>query len=505
MQNLKPNPFIITHRPFAVEPVTGIMLPDGIFDCTIGRLDIFFYIKNNSNKNFNTIHYGLETYSPKDFRIVGIRGGVIRNFLPNSTVLVHFEADFSKSSAGEKELMIWISGDYVDYKNKNHLKKIFVTKTTYDSTRKIYICETDAGNFEQSFAKVATSSKGEIFNSDYKGNLPQIFIPLSVKTHITPFLPFSAPYESLPYKDPLWKVIAWIIAGIAAIGAYIAAKNGQGTMSIGIAADNTADDNYKICNPHLQGLKESSTLAGALSIVANAAIVVGLMHYRDPWIIGREQSNLALGEKIIEEDVSFELLPTFPIIAGTPNKVKADWKYEAKTNFGNNILIKKTQEAYNQDIADEVKIMAPTKVIGLNPIIVGLKVYKSIVDNIVYKPDEIFAYCLLVSPSPLRKEYRIILQDNGVNYDNAENDGWFQGGVHLEELLSDLTREEMTGDWTAYFFAQIVNSAPENSSVEEATGYIGGNFIAHPMSIEKSSSDHCTWQKFLRYIGVSFS
>lgn len=502
---MKPNPFVITRRPFAVDPVTGIMLPDGIFDTTIGRLDIKFFIYNSSDdKQFDEIQYVLEMYHPADFTMVGIRGGTIKKFKPNSTVLVHFEADFTRAAPGEKELMIWISGDYHEYENKNHIKKIFVTKTIYDLQRKVYVCQTDVGNFEQSYSEVMLSQKGEIFNSEYQGPPPQIFIPVQVNTKVVAVVPFNGVYDFLPFKDPLWKVIAWLIAAIAALGGYIAARSGKGTVSIGINADDVSDGNYRICNPHTPEPKDATTLAGALSVIANAAMVVGLMHYRDPWIIGRESIALDVDEKICEEHLSFHLNPSFPIIAGQHYNVVAQWKYCAKTDKNRTLSAEQTQEGSNLDLAAKVEIIAPTQVHGYNPIVLGIRVSKSIDPDLYYQPDEIYTYCLLVSPSPLRKEFLITLEDNGLKYDNIANDGWFQGGLHLEEHIGELTPEQMTGEWTAYFFAQIVNAAPIGAEVEEATGYIGGNFIVSPLSLEKEPGDKCNWQGYLRKIGVVF-
>lgn len=493
-RKLYPNPFIIDLRPFAVEPVTGIMLPDGIFDATLGRLDIKFYIRNTSGEKFKKIHYGFELSKPNDIKIVGKKGGVIIDFLPFSTVLVHFEADFTNTAPGEKELMIWISGEN-DYENKNHLKKIFVTKTTYDENAKLYKCDTGHAVLEQVFNEVHVYYGCEIGNTDYKGENPLVFIPVSVSTTLVPSKKFADKFDCIPFEDPLplWKLIAAIIAIIATIASLIAAENGKGTATIGLKADIiNGGEGFKICKPYTGGsFKENTTLAGALSAIASLAIAVALKHFRDPWLIGRETIVLKNNELIEKELVNFSLSPYYPIKPGTPYKIATKWEYTALTDQGNKYTINKTEDSYNEDVIEDAYVYAPLEVIGFKPIKLGIKVIKQKNPEIIYKPYEIYAYCLLVSPSPLRKTYKIELQDNGKKYDELSEDGWFTGYLHLEEVMNDLSRAEMNGEWTAYFFTQIVNGTPNEASVETSTKYVGGTFIVSAIQKTEPSKFEC--------------
>src|SRR5262245_23778904 len=50
----------IPHRPFAVEPITGLMLPDGIFDTAIGRQSINLHIRNDSSSILRDVEIYLE-------------------------------------------------------------------------------------------------------------------------------------------------------------------------------------------------------------------------------------------------------------------------------------------------------------------------------------------------------------------------------------------------------------------------------------------------------------
>lgn len=489
---LPPNPFIIDFRPFAVEPGTGLMLPDGLFDASVGRLDIKFHIRNTSTTKYDNVVYALETFKPRDFVITGARQGVINDLMPGASVLVHFEADFSNAAPGEKELMIWIDGKQPDCKGEYFMKKIFVTKTTFDPATKIYTCDTGRGKMQMVFDQIAVSPEIPVPQTDYRDQLPRIFIPLKTDTTLVPSKPVLLPFDCIPFEDPLplWKAIAALIAALAALGAAIFAAQGKGTADIKLDCK-VQPDGSTICDPlHAagKGVNEKFLIGSILSSAASLALKVALKHYRDPWLLGRESVQLKTGEAIITEDVSFNQQPVAPIRSGFPYAVDVEWNYVATTNQNNTYSLTKTERTLNTDLTADAYVAAPATVHGLSPIKLGLKPLKAISPEIVFGANELYCYCLLVSPSPLRKVLKIELEDNGIKYDDLQNDGWFGGGVHLEEMLSVLTKDQMRGEWTAYFFAQVINLTADGATPEEATGFFGGDFIVNPFHIVYNQS-----------------
>lgn len=484
-------PLEIKLRPFAVEPETGIMLPDGIFESSLGRLEIKFHISNDTEETFHNVYYELETYSPQDFTILK-RKGTILKIEPGAVVIAEFEANFIGSVPGEKKMKIWLSGDNIRFKGRYIDKKIFVTRTTLNNVSGEYKCETPGGTMLLNLHQVAISENYPYCHPDYKGPAPKLFIPLTGKIILIPSKPIVDKFDAIPFEDPLalWKALAFLIAALAAIAAYIAAKNGRGTASIGIVYSQTPTGNT-ICKPYLPNLgkDEGVTLATVLSAIASAALAAGLKHYRDPWLIGRENIKLRTGENITSEEVTFKIDPEFPIEAGKKYKVHAEWKYLARLNTGSTFLLEKTEDTFNEDVIENALVMAPTEVHGLNLIKVGLKVLKSVNPEVLYPLNETYAYCLLVSPSPDRIAFKIELQDSSNKYYDRVGDGWLTGGLHLEEL--GLRRDQIFGEWTAYFFAQVINATPEGASIDESTKYVGGNLMVSPQTINPTPDLSC--------------
>lgn len=50
--------FTIPNRPFSTEPITGLMLPDGVFEASIGKQTINAHIKNTAGVVPNIQVYG---------------------------------------------------------------------------------------------------------------------------------------------------------------------------------------------------------------------------------------------------------------------------------------------------------------------------------------------------------------------------------------------------------------------------------------------------------------
>ena len=86
-------PMTVPHRPFSVEPVTEMMMPDGIFDCSIFIQRITAQVKNTANRDLTNVDIYLEGISDPSIAVTA------RTFnfpvIPaGATVTVHWEANF---------------------------------------------------------------------------------------------------------------------------------------------------------------------------------------------------------------------------------------------------------------------------------------------------------------------------------------------------------------------------------------------------------------------------
>src|SRR5947208_1488704 len=91
--------FTIPNRPFSTEPITGLMLPDGIFEASIGKQNINAHFKNNSGAVANVQVY-IESVSHPGI-IVSPATIPLANAQAGVAYLFNWEADFSGAPPGK--------------------------------------------------------------------------------------------------------------------------------------------------------------------------------------------------------------------------------------------------------------------------------------------------------------------------------------------------------------------------------------------------------------------
>ena len=100
-------PMQVLSRPFAIEPVTNIMLPDGIFDNAIYSLLITCHYTNNSSTPLTNVTLYLESIGDP-----GILPNAQTHFFSSipagAAVLVSWRADFQNATPG-KHLVSFIA------------------------------------------------------------------------------------------------------------------------------------------------------------------------------------------------------------------------------------------------------------------------------------------------------------------------------------------------------------------------------------------------------------
>lgn len=136
----------IPNRPFATERITGLMLPDGIFEATLGNqqlnaqfrnelatpVDMNVYVESVSDPRF--------IIAPETYTIQGAQGGVSRlfswdvdiNTVPPGTYYISFIAE---TRTGQTRI----------------IKKVFVTRIQFDPTTMTFSAQTPEGTLETRF------------------------------------------------------------------------------------------------------------------------------------------------------------------------------------------------------------------------------------------------------------------------------------------------------------------------------------------------------------------
>lgn len=135
-------PMQILTRPFAVEPVTNIMLPDGIFDNALYNLRIACHYTNLSNSPLTNVSIYLESVGDpgilplaKTFHFASIPAG--------ASVRVMWDADFKNATPGKRLVSFVAKADGFD--SRRTIQQIFVSQTRFDSTTNTYTCTVEEG------------------------------------------------------------------------------------------------------------------------------------------------------------------------------------------------------------------------------------------------------------------------------------------------------------------------------------------------------------------------
>lgn len=493
-----PVPFAVKKRAFAVEPITGLMLPDGIFDIAIRRQLISVYVENVSEYTIGRFWARIPRSS--DYTLTGQwQIDVSDDLASGASKLLQWEVTFRGASPGKKSLRIEFGGMSIGEGGKETFwdgyaeARYFLASTTYDKATREYRCEVPEGSlsmvFENSLQAPPTRPHGA------EGEVPPIQFPQRFKAALTPG------GMAIPFDDPWWKVVAWIIAAIASLGAIIQAKEGNGAAEIGVGGhghDNPVDYAWCIPDPAALGKDNYMTPAGALSAIANAAILVGLADDEDPWERGRIAANLQPNELPVTETVSVDLQYPVEMRAGSPFDVGARWTYEGAFSTGRATAYSVDEIQPNAHLA-QWEIDAPKEALHSKPIVVSIRGTRPGGD--FYKSDELYAFAIFTSPD--EHSFRVPLLDDGGRFDSVAADSWFSGGVVIEELVGQSPFNPI-GEWRVQFVVQDVNDATADMPPKEAAQHIGGALLMAPISASQTNGTACTAAEIIRIVVKRF-
>lgn len=479
-------PMDIRTRPFSVEPFTNVMLPDGIFDTALKKQRITCYYTNTSGAPLHNVTIYFEGVG--DTGILPVAKTHYFETIPaGASVRVAWLADFEYGTPGKKLVSFIAQAQGMAFVRT--LKQIFVSQTKRDPATGVYSCSVEEGTLKISnLEMIWPKDKWQPCSERYKDCRPTRgpWVPARMTMTFYPNPAYAGIHGELPFSDPWWKILAWIVAVIAAIVAIVAATMGEGTAgtAVGGSFDETTGD-IDCCTPDPGGVPgdDSLTVAGVASVIATAAIAVGLSDAADPWWRGQEKTPPAKGELTLAEKVdALFAYPTGFVTAGTPYPVDVKWKYERVTT-GNTYSFSASETQKNIHTNGGVEVVAPAVHHAFAAPLVIESLFKR-EDGKFFSGDDLYAFCLLRSPDDMY--FLIALVDDGINADKKPNDGIYTGSIHLENVYPVLLKHKLRleGLWRVYVFAQDVNGATPDMLPQIAAQQIGGFMVASAVQVK---------------------
>lgn len=484
-------PLQVLSRPFAVEPVTNIMLPDGIFDNAIYNLRIACHFTNTSTNPLNNVTIYLESVgdpgvvpTAKTFAFPVVPAG--------AAVLVMWDANFKLATPG-KHLVSFV-GKANGFDSQRSIMQIFVSQTRYNPATNSYTCSVPEGTLTVSNVSAITPAATWMCdeNKDHRGAcLPKgPWVPTGLTMAWAPNPAYTGVHGELPFSDPWWKILALIIAIIAAIVAAVAAATGGGTAAAGAGGTfNESDPSVHCCSPASGGDEVHDGVAGAASAVAVAALAVACSDAADPFWRGQEHTPPARGESTIGERVVAKWsLPSAPN-AGKAYTADVKWTYTRFTT-GNTYDYSVSETQTNIHVSDGVELDTPAIVQIFDPLWVRAKFAKT--GGAYFKGPELYAYVIFQAPNN-GLFFVVPLGDDGLGFDPAANDSIYVCSLNLEEAYRLLLRykQDVRGVWRVFVYAQDVNLTKPGTPPEIAAQHIGGFFVASALTITFDPSLPC--------------
>lgn len=492
----------VPNRPFSSELITGLALPDGIFETTIGLQRVNAHFKNQGASPSPSVNIYVESVS--DPGIVITPQTYTTSMAAGAAQLFYWNADFSAATPGTQYIS-FIADDGVH--RTRIIKKIFVTRVTFNPATKIFRAETPEGTMEVGFREFfgpkgvcccgakrgqqdGATNEGESFLNvirEFSGKrdpnfhlcLRQYLIK-DVEMVVAPQPPFPGQYGDLPFQDPWWKVVLLIIAALLAIAAAIAeAIGGTGDLTVSGSSDGGVDDSSGCCGLSVSGGGTSYVAAGLLAAAAAVATAAALSDVRDPFRRGEDNTVPAAGELTTGERVRAKISYPEPVALGKPFAITTDWTYtRITTGASYNYSVSETNN--NIHVVSEYDINAPNvvRVYKREPWVVRAQFKDA--KGTLFRGEQLFVQCFLIGPAGQLRSF--VLQDGGISPDATSNDGIYTGVYQfaLEE------QPDPRGIWTYFVIAQDVNSAQPDMVPEKAAQIIGGMVLTHQLTVDFS-------------------
>lgn len=482
-------PLQVLTRPFAIEPVTSIMLPDGIFDNAIYTLRIGCHFTNTQNAPLTNVSIYLESTSdpgivptPRTWSFATIPAG--------ATVRVWWEANFEHASPG-KPLVSFVANAN-GFSASRSIKNIFVSQTRFDPSTNSYTCTIEEGTLKIS------GLKGLLPRADWwrcNPDRPRCpprgpVVPTGMTMVWTPNPAYAGVHGELPFADPWWKIVAWIVVAVSAVVAIVAAALGAGKASFSVGGTfEETEPSVHCCTPEGANSGDTEfTVAGVASAIASGAIVVGCSDAADPFWRGQEAAPPEVGELTVAERVVVSWVLPQPPNAGQSYAANVQWTYDRVTT-GQSYSHSVTETQINQHVAGQVTVKTPATVQFSSPLWVKASVAKP--DGSLFAGPELYAFALFRAPQGCY--FVVDLGDDGLGFDDKPNDGVYSGKLDLEKAYRVLLEHGQTpyGSWRVFFYAQDVNLTKPGTPPHIAAQHIGGMVVASAIDITFDPSLPC--------------
>jgi len=494
--------FNIPNRPFASEPITGLMLPDGIFESTIGKQNINIHLINSGPATIAGAKVYVESVDDPGI-VVTAATYPLPFAAPGISHLFRWTANFSGATPG-----VHLVSFIVEVGSERHriIKKIFVTRVSFNAATGAFSADTPEGRISISFhgfvrpkhpagcgcCKKRDQNPDNPTGQHRRSVLDYVrdgiaagknrdftlcsrdYLPLDFSVEITETPAFLGQYGDLPFQDPWWKILLCIIAFLLVVAAAIAeAVDGSGEISTTGGPGGGGSPVPDCCGLAPSGGGTSYIAAGLLAAAAAVATAAGLSDLRDPIRKGQDHTPVATGLLTLAEKLHVQLAYAEPVALGRPFKVGAKWEYQRITT-GGNFSYEATESHANIHTLSRYEITAPDviRTYKRERFVVKGKFWDA--DKRLFTGSQLFVQCFL--SGPLGQWRNFVLQDNGdYNPDWKANDGTYTGQTYFSY--------DERGLWTYFVIAQDVNDAQPNMTPESAAQIIGGLVRTHHLSI----------------------
>jgi hypothetical protein len=489
----------IPHRPFGSELITGLQLPDGFFESSLGLQRVNAHIQNTSGGNLANASLYIESVSHPGI-IVTPQTHIVGNLPAGATRLASWLADFSAVPPGIHRVSFIAEVGGV---RTRVIKKIFVTRVGYDPVSRTYTVAAPEGELRAELVNMVgplrpiccgqprgpkdpDAQRKSIFDylrseagrHDLNFRLCiRDYLLGRIKLNVINTPPYTGRFGDLPYQDPWWKVLLCILALLLLVAAAIAeAVDGSGEISTTGGPGGEGSPTGDCCGLNPSGGGTSYVAAGLVAAAAAVATAAVYTDVKDPIRRGQEATDPAAATTLSE---SLEAVALYqdPVQCGKPFKIATKWQYVRHTT-GGDLAHEVSETNQNIHVLSRYEIEAPDVVRRFRKerFIVKARFFDAS-DKLVTGP-ALFVQCFLCGPNG---EYRVFpLLDDGVPVDDRADDGTYTG------VYDFLNEERPEGFWKFFVIAQDVNTASPDLDPVQAAGIIGGMVLTGQLTIDYS-------------------
>ena len=439
---------VIDTRPFAINPRTSFMNPDGILDVTIDNQIIGVYLKNIGPTALTNVQATL-TF-PSASGIVVTKG--TENFgtlPPDVPVLGLFRASFGASLPGKFDAILDISADSF---SDQLTRKIFVSQTS--SSGSIDMATVPQGSLSLD-ANSLTFFGGSNFNS--------ALFPTSFTWTMTPSAPFEGQFSEIPFFDPWWKVLGAVLVGV----------------TTGVAIGDGID---KACQGDRGGVAQATAGGLALgTVLLTAGKVTVATDVKGPFRRGEENTFPLPGELTTSEEVVMAINYLDEPIVGSPFSAEVDFTFTRFLSTGDTLAFNVSEIVSNERVISSRSIAANRNTFSSgDDIVITAQFLNGSGASLV--GTDAFVVAKIdnrdIEGVKILDSIDVILRDDGQKGDAIALDGVYTG-VHPFGPDS--------GIFDIFVFAQDINRAPEIGDPLVLAEEIGGILISIPSTIPSST------------------